>query len=58
VSKSLKYPNITLGQVCYEAFVKASKTSYSDNPDWDDLDDEVCDAWEAAAAAVAAFSEG
>ena len=49
---------MTLGEICYEAFIKASKTDYSDEPDWDDLEDEVCDAWETAASAVAAFAEG
>ena len=49
---------MTLGEICYEAYVKASKTTYSDDPDWDELDDEIRDAWEAAATAVAAFAEG
>ena len=59
MSKAHQYPELTLGQVAYEAYAAKwhEQTGYHE-PGWNQLGASAQAAWEAAANAVAAFAEG
>jgi hypothetical protein len=57
VNQNHKY-QMTLGQIAYEAYVEKRDEAYGFKPKWEHQSRHKQAAWEAAANAVTAFTEG